>query len=115
MRIENSSVSPYAERYSFDREYTPAAGWAQFDSDSDFSRKGAWVNPCELKAVFFTEGSLDEIFFDSEEEMATLILGWVEKGFNTHLDCGTIPASMELESKFREMGLGGVVAGAKDL
>jgi len=54
----NRSFAGRGDRYSFDRQYTLANGWAQVDTYQDAPYFGIWTSPALLQIFTYCEGDL---------------------------------------------------------
>jgi len=101
-----------ADRYLFDtEECTPAAGWAQVDTEQDAWYFGIWANPETLEIVTYCEGDVTRDHADSAGEFAQALRdmesrvrgngGWlrIDPGFSPNI----------IGAKFRSMGLGDLI------
>ena len=99
--------NPLTDRYSFDRCFSVARGYAQIDTSQDAAYYGTWANPSERKIVTYAEGDVIYQTAETDEEFAEAIRAlWEwnrERKFLFGIDAG---GSEKLVDEFKALGLG---------
>jgi len=94
------------DRYIFDFDICSAKnGFAQVDTESDFSGHGVWVNPFGLIIVSFAEGDVFITSCNNEQEFVQEIRR-IQRFYGEDFIGIDAMADPRLKEKFQALGLG---------
>ena len=94
------------DRYHYDFiECNFKKGWAQLDTEQDFSGYGNWINPEELKLMSYCEGDETLTKCDNKEEFVKEVIKTMDWHKEVEGPAKIDPLGEPIKQKLIDMGL----------